>query len=306
MSLTTRAGDPGIIRELSGRARRPRGRPRGRAVSARAPPRGRCAARAMGGETAACRANPLLHGCRGWSDAEVDSDPPPPAEQRGSETLLALQALLPQDWPSIVIVGLVSLGIVLNVLRRGHNGLRATLRRPVGDVAREAAGILTRISAGEALVYGSIGLIGFMLRPDVVFWGLGLLGANRTYNLLDRLVEGAQSERRPSITPHGTIHGDGEGESRVDGADASAGAVRDAARDAAEARAPAPQAANGSARAGSARPRRRSSRRGARSVRTPSLSPPGGPSAGMDGDGSDSWRAGPARRRTRSNTQRVD
>ena len=55
----------------------------------------------MGGETAACHANPLLHGCRGWSDAEVDSDPPPPAEQRGSETLLALQALLPQDWPSI-------------------------------------------------------------------------------------------------------------------------------------------------------------------------------------------------------------
>ena len=68
---------------------------------------------------------------------------------------------------SIVIVGLVSLGIVLNVLRRGHNGLRATLRRPVGDVAREATGILTRISAGEALVYGSIGLIGLRDRVSM-------------------------------------------------------------------------------------------------------------------------------------------
>ena len=80
----------------------------------------------MGGETAACRANPLLHGCRGWSDDEVASGPPPPAERRGSEAV-RLQALLPQDWLSIVIVILVSLGILLNVLRRGHNGLLATL-----------------------------------------------------------------------------------------------------------------------------------------------------------------------------------
>mgnify|MGYP003336428595 CR=1 FL=1 len=96
----------------------------------------------MGGETAACRANSLLHGCRGWSDAEVASGPPPPAERRGSEAV-RLEALLPQDWLSIAIVILVSLGILLNVLRRGHNGLLATLRRPVGDVTREAAGILT-------------------------------------------------------------------------------------------------------------------------------------------------------------------
>ena len=65
----------------------------------------------MGGETAACRANPLLHGCRGWSDDEVASGPPPPAERRGSEAVW-LEVLLPQDWLSIVIVILVSLGIL--------------------------------------------------------------------------------------------------------------------------------------------------------------------------------------------------
>ena len=108
------------------------------------------------------------------------------------------------------LVAAIMLGVLLRILSHCHNGVRATLRRPWQEVAKEVAGILSRLSAGDMLGLAFLVLIVYELRPGVLYFGLGLATTLR----VDHHVGGwiVAPKTRPAITPHGTMRDQSERE----------------------------------------------------------------------------------------------
>ena len=162
-------------------------------------------------ETQACHDDPFLHGCAfsaQWSADEegVSAEKEGEAMQGQIATAHTGTAYM-YTWvlPLLCdgLVGAILLGILLWLLGRCHNGVRATLRRPWRDVAEELAGILSWLSAGDMLGLGCLGLIVYELRPGTFYFGLAVTTTLRADQRVGEWIVGQRSGQRPSITPHG-------------------------------------------------------------------------------------------------------